>query len=108
MSTNPKLRKKIRIRKKIRGTAERPRLSIYKSLRSLYAQLIDDDAGKTLASAMMLRKKNQKAAAELGTSLYQKAKEKNISRIVFDRNGYQYHGVVKSFAESLRSAGLQF
>ena len=104
----------IRVRNKIRGTAERPRLCIYRSNTSLYAQIIDDVAGVTLVSASTLDKtvktkhSNVEAAKEVGTLIAKRAAEKNIKSVVFDRSGYIYHGVVKEFAEAAREAGLEF
>jgi large subunit ribosomal protein L18 len=106
------------IRKNIAGTKEKPRLSVYRSLSSLYAQLIDDDSGKTLlslaTSSPELKDKvnkeggNVKGAAVLGATLAEKCKEKGISKIVFDRSGYAYHGRVKALAEAMRKNGVQF
>ena len=107
-------RRHIRVRNKISGTAERPRLCIYRSNTSLYAQIIDDVAGVTLVSASTLDKtvktkhSNVEAAKEVGTLIAKRAAEKNIKSVVFDRSGYIYHGVVKKFAEAAREAGLEF
>ena len=107
-------RRHIRVRTKISGTAERPRLCIYRSNANLYVQVIDDVAGKTLVSASTLDKEiktkhaNKEAAKELGTLIAKKAIEKNIKKVVFDRGGYIYHGVVKELAEAAREAGLEF
>jgi len=107
-------RRHIRVRNKISGTAERPRLCIYRSNTSLYAQIIDDVAGVTLVSASTLDKtvktkhSNVEAAKEVGTLIAKRAAEKNIKSVVFDRSGYIYHGVVKEFAEAAREAGLEF
>ena len=107
-------RRHIRVRTKISGTAERPRLCIYKSNNNLFAQIIDDVAGVTLVSASTLDKtvktkhSNVEAAKEVGTLIAKKAAEKKIKTVVFDRSGYIYHGVVKQFAESAREAGLEF
>ena len=102
-----------RIREKMSGTAERPRLNVYRSLNHLYTQLIDDAAGTTLASASTLSAKlkaggNISAAKELGKLIADKAKEKGIKSVVFDRGGYLYHGRIKALAESAREAGLDF
>lgn len=106
-----RLRRKKRIRKKLRGTASTPRLSIYKSLKYIYAQLVDDDKGHTLASASTLDKKtggsNATAAKELGSLIAEKAKASGIEKAIFDRNGFLYHGVVKQVADSAREAGLK-
>ena len=107
-------RRHIRVRRKISGTAERPRLCIYKSNANLYVQVIDDVAGKTLVSASTLDKEiktkhaNKEAAKELGTLIAKKAADKKIETVVFDRGGYIYHGVVKELAESAREGGLKF
>ena len=102
-----------RIREKMSGTAERPRLNVYRSLNHLYTQLIDDSAGTTLASASTLAGKiktggNVAAAKELGKLIAEKAAEKGIKKVVFDRGGYLYHGRIKALAESAREAGLEF
>lgn len=96
------MRRHARVRAKVKGTLERPRLAVYKSNRFLEAQFIDDDAGRTLASAKMADE--QKLASELMT----KAKAKGITNVVFDRGGFRYAGRVAAFAEALRKAGLQF
>ncbi len=103
-----------RIRKKVKGTAERPRLAVHFSNKHVYAQCIDDVAGRTLAyvsSAMPAIsgiKANQAGAVEIGKAIAGKAKDAGIESVVFDRSGRRYHGCVKSFAESAREAGLQF
>ncbi len=103
-----------RIRKKISGTAERPRLAIHFSNQNVYAQLIDDVAGRTLAAASTLDKgldgkgANQEAAAKVGKAVAQKAKSANIEAVVFDRGGFQFHGKVKALADAAREAGLKF
>ncbi len=106
-----------RIREKLRGTAERPRLNVYRSLNHIYAQLIDDAEGKTLVSANSREGKkaaasktggNVAAAKAVGKTLAERAKEKGFSKVVFDRGGYLYHGRVKALAEAAREAGLQF
>ena len=105
------------IRKKIRGSAERPRLSVYKSLKNLYVQLIDDDTGHTLVAANTLEKSfrdelktgvNKTAAKKIGEILAEKAKAKEISAIVFDRSGYLFHGCIKVIADTLREKGITF
>jgi len=101
----------IRIRKIVKGTSDRPRLVVFKSLKATYAQLVDDNSKKTLLSASSLKtKKGTKTekAKEAGTEVASKAKEKNITKVVFDRNGYKYHGRVKALAEGAREGGLQF
>jgi large subunit ribosomal protein L18 len=100
-----------RIRKVVQGTAERPRLVVFKSLKTTYAQLVDDQSRKTLLSASSPKaKKGTKTekAKEVGKEIAAKAKEKSITKVVFDRNGYKYHGRVKAVAEGAREGGLQF
>lgn len=103
-----------RIRSKMQGTSERPRLAVYRSLTHIYGQIIDDRKGITLAAASSNEKDskitggNVAGAKEVGTLLAQRAKEKGVSRIVFDRGGYLYHGRVKALAEAARAAGLEF
>ena len=107
-------RRHIRVRRKISGTAKRPRLCVYRSNTNLYVQVIDDVAGKTLASASTLDKEiktkhaNKQAAKEVGELIAKRANEKNIDNVVFDRGGYIYHGVVKELAEAAREGGLKF
>ena len=107
-------RRHLRVRTKISGTAECPRLCVYRSNTNLYAQIIDDVAGVTIVSASTLDKSvktkhaNKEAAKEVGTLIAKKAIEKNIKTVVFDRGGYIYHGVVKELAEAARKAGLEF
>lgn len=108
MPVDSRARRKNRIRRKVRGTPERPRLTIYRSLRSLYAQVVDDTAGKTLAAGELRGKKNQAAGKELGDTFGKKLSEAKISAVVFDRNGYRYHGVVKAFADAVRASGVKF
>ena len=109
-----RLKRKIHIRKSIAGTAERPRMTVTRSNRALYIQIIDDAKGHTLASASTLEKdlRNVKAtvegAAQLGEIMGKRLLEKNITTVVFDRNGYLYHGVVKALADGARKAGIQF
>lgn len=102
-----------RIRKKIEGTEERPRLSIYRSTAHIYAQIIDDRKGSTLVAASTVEAKkktggNLASAKEVGKAVADKAKAKGITKVVFDRGGYLYHGRVKALAEAAREAGLQF
>ena len=103
-----------RIRRKLRGTTERPRLAIFRSVAHIYAQVIDDSEGKTLASASSVDKGgktnggNVAAAKAIGKTVAQRAKEKGITKVVFDRGGYQYHGRVKALADAAREAGLEF
>ena len=107
-------RRHIRVRRKVSGTAERPRLCVYRSNNNLYVQIIDDVAGNTLVSASTLDKEiktkhsNKEAAKEVGTLIAKRAAEKNIKSVVFDRGGYVYHGVVKELAEAAREGGLEF
>jgi large subunit ribosomal protein L18 len=109
-----RLRRKQRIRKQITGTPERPRLTFFRSLKHLYAQIIDDTCGKTLVFASTLEKGQErkgcnKATAQiLGKRLAEKAKSSKVEKVVFDRNGYIYHGCVKAFADAAREAGLKF
>ena len=107
-------RRHLRVRRKISGTPECPRLCVYRSNTNVYAQIIDDVAGNTLVSCSTLYKEiktkhaNKEAAKEVGTLIAKKAIEKNIKKVVFDRGGYIYHGVVKELAEAAREAGLEF
>ena len=107
-------RRHIRVRRKISGTPECPRLCVYRSNSNIYAQIIDDVAGNTLVSASTLDKEvktkhaNKEAAKEVGTLIAKKAADKKIKQVVFDRSGYIYHGVVKELAEAAREAGLEF
>ena len=107
-------RRHLRVRKKIAGTPERPRLCVYRSNTNLYAQIIDDVAGNTIISCSSLdksiktKRSNKEAAKEIGTAIAKKAIEKGIKTVVFDRGGYIYHGVIKELAEAAREAGLQF
>jgi large subunit ribosomal protein L18 len=109
------IRKRIhtRIREKLSGTTERPRLNVYRSLNHIYAQVIDDQKGETLASASSLSLKlktggNVAAAKEIGKAVAEKAVEKGIKKVVFDRGGYLYHGRIKALADAAREAGLEF
>lgn len=103
-----------RVRNKISGTAERPRLCVFRSNSNITVQIIDDVAGNTLVSASTLEKavkekhSNKVAAAEVGALVAKRATEKNIKQVVFDRGGYIYHGVVKEVAEAARKGGLEF
>jgi large subunit ribosomal protein L18 len=102
-----------RIRKRVTGTDSRPRLAVYRSLKHLSAQIIDDVAGHTLASVSTQEKElsaadNQTGAKTLGLKLAERAKEKGISEVVFDRGGYKYHGCVASLADGAREGGLKF
>lgn len=107
-------RRHARVRNKISGTAERPRLCVFRSNTNIYAQIIDDVAGNTLVQASTLDKEikikhaNKEAAKELGTLIAKRAADKKIKTVVFDRGGYIYHGVVKELAEAAREGGLEF
>ncbi len=107
-------RRHLRVRRKISGTAERPRLCVYRSNTNIYVQVIDDVAQKTLVAASTLDKEvktkhsNKEAAKEVGTLIAKRAKEHNIENVVFDRGGYIYHGVIKELAEAARNGGLKF
>jgi large subunit ribosomal protein L18 len=111
-----RLKRKARVRRKLSGTAIRPRLSVYKSLKHIYAQLVDDAAGKTLAFVSSLSKElkgkvegDKKAEAKaVGTLLAEKAKAAKVEAVVFDRNGFPYHGRIAAVADGAREAGLQF
>ncbi|MBK7632691.1 MAG: 50S ribosomal protein L18 [Ignavibacteriales bacterium] len=117
-NNSPRLRSKTRIRKKISGTTEVPRLTVYRSLNQVYAQIIDDSTGTTLAAASSLSKelveeiKNSKGKVSksklVGSLVAKKALEQKISNVVFDRNGYRYHGRIQAIAEGAREAGLKF
>ncbi len=107
-------RRHIRVRRKISGTSERPRLCVYRSNSNLYVQIIDDVAQKTLVQASTLDKEvktkhsNKEAAKEVGALIAKRALDKKIDTVVFDRGGYIYHGVVKELAEAARAGGLKF
>lgn len=116
--SNSRARSKTRIRIKITGTTEVPRLTVYRSLSQMYAQIIDDTTGNTLVAASSLSKEIEEGVKSangkvsksklVGNLIAQKAKEKNISSVVFDRNGYRYHGRVQAVAEGAREGGLKF
>ena len=111
---------KYRIRKRVRGTAERPRLSVFRSVSHIYVQVVDDLAGQTLASASSVepavkakmtdgaRAGNNKGASVVGETIAERLKSKGIVKVVFDRNGFLYHGRVREVAEAARKAGLEF
>jgi len=108
-----RLKKKVRIRKDVHGTTERPRLSVYRSLKHFYVQVIDDIEGKTIAFATSREKSfagksGKEAAMAVGAEIAKRAQAKNVVKVVFDRNGYLYHGRVKALAEAAREAGLKF
>jgi large subunit ribosomal protein L18 len=105
-------RRHARVREKIRGSAARPRLAVFRSLTHIYAQLVDDDAGRTLAAASSKEQKDAKGkrtelAKNVGTLLGDRAKQKGVTEVVFDRGGYRYHGRVKALADGVRSAGVK-
>ncbi|HEX9052917.1 MAG TPA: 50S ribosomal protein L18 [Anaeromyxobacter sp.] len=115
--TTPREKRKARIRRKVSGTPDRPRLTVYKSLKHMYAQLVDDLSGKTLVSvgttSKILKdevKEDDKTAAakKVGVALAKAAKEKGIEAVVFDRNGFDYHGRIQAVAAAAREAGLKF
>ena len=110
-------RRKLRIRKNVTGTGERPRLTVFRSAKHIYAQIIDDVTGTTIASASTLSKdlrgglgegNKTDAAKKVGALVAQQAKGKNIDKVVFDRNGFLYHGRIKALADAAREAGLDF
>jgi large subunit ribosomal protein L18 len=109
---NRRVRRKKHVRKTIQGTPERPRMSVFKSSKYLYVQVIDDVSGTTLAYANNLEKENKgvtsnvEGAAKLGELIGERLKEKKITRVVFDRNGYIYHGKVKAIADGARKTGI--
>ncbi len=109
-----RLKKKVRLRKKLYGTSERPRLSVFRSARHVYAQLIDDTVGKTLVEASSLTsdvkggKGSRVAAKAIGIEIAKRAQGKNIKAVVFDRNGFQYHGRIQAIADGAREGGLIF
>ncbi|MFH1284263.1 MAG: 50S ribosomal protein L18 [Candidatus Peregrinibacteria bacterium] len=115
MPINKEIQRKkrhLRVRSKVLGTETVPRLVVFKSLLYTYAQLVDDKSGKVLASSSDLKNKEKGSktdrAHEIGLEIAKKAQEKQISKIVFDRNGYKYHGRTKAIAEGAREGGLQF
>ena len=110
-------RRKRRVRKRVFGTADQPRLTVHRSLQNIYAQIVDDDGGVTICQASTRDKElrggvgyggNKKAAGEVGKLLAERAKAKGIERIAFDRNGRKFHGRVKALAEAAREGGLKF
>jgi large subunit ribosomal protein L18 len=111
-----RVKRHLRVRKKIQGTTERPRLNIYRSSKHMYAQIIDDVQGITLAAASTKDKDlastgnggNVEAAKQVGALIAQRAKDKGIDKVVFDRSGYLYHGRVQALADAAREAGLEF
>jgi len=111
-----RLRRKKHIRKVVRGDADRPRLTVFRSAKHIYAQVIDDESGRTIASANSLKVTlgegasggNREGATVVGKAIAEAAKSKNIEAVVFDRNGYLYHGRVAALADAARDAGLKF
>ncbi len=108
-----RLKKKLRIRRRVHGSPERPRLCVFRSARHIYAQLIDDTKGTTIASTSTLqleglKSANKNTAKAVGAEIAKLAKSKNINAVVFDRNGYLYHGRIQALAEGARDAGLEF
>jgi large subunit ribosomal protein L18 len=111
---------KLRLRKRINGTSERPRLSVFRSVAHIYVQVIDDRTGTTIASASSVepaikaslgdgvRGNNSKGAEAIGKAIAERLKDKGITKVVFDRNGFLYHGRIKAVADAARSAGLEF
>src|SRR5215218_8583552 len=108
-----RLKRRRRVRAKVRGSAERPRISVFRSNRGIFAQLVDDDSGRTLAAVNWTESdlkslKPMEQAAKAGKLLAERAKAAGVENAVFDRGGYQYHGRVKALAEGAREGGLQF
>jgi len=113
-----RLRRKKRVRKKIRGSSERPRLCVFRSSRHIYAQIIDDSTGRTLVEASSLSKDlsekarrlggNKEGAALVGAAISERALKSGIERVIFDRNGFLFHGRVKALSEAVRTSGLKF
>jgi len=116
VKANARLRRKRHIRKRVSGTSAKPRMTVFRSTKHIYVQLIDDVSGATLASASTLGSTksdnsyggNKAAAASVGKDIAEQAKSKGITTIVFDRNGYLYHGRIQALADAAREAGLQF
>ena len=115
--TEARRKVRVRIRQKVKGNSSRPRLSVFKSGRHIYAQVIDDAKGATLAHASSLDAPlrnggkaggNVESAARVGSAIAERAKEKGVAKVVFDRGGYIYHGKVKALAEAARKGGLEF
>ena len=108
-----RLARHARIRKRVKGSAEKPRLSVYRSLKHISAQIIDDSTGTTIAAASSLEKGlgtagNAEGAKAVGKALAERAKEKGVNTVIFDRGGFRYHGRVASLADGAREAGLEF
>jgi large subunit ribosomal protein L18 len=115
-NTDARIKRKNRIRRKLSGTAERPRLTVYKSLKHIYAQVVDDASGRTLAFASSLSKElkgqdegdKKEDAKRVGRLVAEKAKAAKVTQVVFDRNGFPYQGRIAAVAEAAREAGLEF
>lgn len=111
-STESRKARHVRLRKKVEGTVERPRLAVFRSLKHIYAQVIDDSTGQTLAAASSQEASvgsgNKDGAKAVGTAVAQRAKEKGVTKVVFDRGGFRYQGRVQSLADAAREAGLEF
>lgn len=112
-----RIKRQVRVRKKVRGTVEKPRLCVFRSSKHIYAQIVEDTTGKTLVAASTVSKDvaegqeysgNVEAAKAVGTAIAKKALEQNIKQVVFDRNGFLYHGRIKALADAAREAGLAF
>jgi large subunit ribosomal protein L18 len=115
VKTNRRDRRRVRIRRKLDGTPTRPRLAVYRSLNHIYVQVIDDTAGKTIASASTRDKSlgeartgNTSAAAAVGKQIAERAKAAGVEQVAFDRAGFRYHGRIKALADAAREAGLKF
>ena len=115
--TRGQIARKARVRKRVKGTPQRPRLTVYKSLKHVYAQIVDDTTGQTLVAASTVGRDTREslkktgtveAAKVVGLAIGRKALSRDIVKVVFDRNGYPYHGKVKALADAAREAGLQF
>lgn len=114
--SNPRKRRHRRVRKKVQGTAERPRLAVFRSSRHIVAQVIDDRSGRTLAAASSIEaslggsgaRGNVATATQVGSTLAERAKSAGVNQVVFDRGGFQYHGRVAALADAARAAGLEF
>ena len=105
-----RMKKRVRIRKRIHGTSDRPRLCVFRSNTNIYAQVVDDESKKILASSSSLKLKgcNRKVASEVGVQIAKNSLKKKIKNVVFDRSGYLYHGKIKALADAAREAGLNF
>ncbi len=115
-SANPRQRRHRRVRKKVRGTPERPRLAVFRSSRHLVAQVIDDRSGRTLVAASSMetslggpgKRADVEAASAIGTAVAERARAAGVTKVVFDRGGFQYHGRIAALADAARAAGLEF